>query len=110
MRCSPISLRWRLGRKHLGPFGLLAVLVALFHWKILLDPNEFHVPFDIHDFHYSLVHSIFSSLQAGIFPLWDPFTYGGMPLAGNIQAQLFYPPTLLCLKLSGWIYNAFPYR
>lgn len=104
------SLRCRSCSKDLGATGLLALLVALFHWKILLHPNEFHIPFDIHDFHYSLAHQIFSGLQEGTFPLWDPFAYGGMPLAGNIQAQLFYPPTLLCLKLSDWIYGAFPYR
>ncbi len=34
------------------------------------------------------------SFRRGQWPLWDPFTYCGMTIAGNIQAASFYPPVL----------------
>ena len=37
------------------------------------------------------------SLREGRVPLDNPHILGGMPFAGNPQAQLFYPPTLLFL-------------
>jgi Bacterial membrane protein YfhO len=103
------KLRQTPGLPAFGVFTLLAGLVCLFFWKILFFPEKFHIPYDLHDFHYSLAHEIFAALQQRDFPLWDPYVYAGMPLAGNIQAQLFYLPTLAVLKLSDWIYGAFPY-
>jgi Bacterial membrane protein YfhO len=105
-----VKLRQTSSLPSIGVFALLTGLVCLFFWKILLLPEGFYIPYDLHDFHYSLAHEIFAALQHGDFPLWDPYVYAGMPLAGNIQAQLFYLPTLLVLKLSDWIYGAFPYR
>ncbi|MEK7744430.1 MAG: hypothetical protein AAB578_08595, partial [Elusimicrobiota bacterium] len=33
-------------------------------------------------------------LQGGELPLWNPFTYLGMPLAGQMQGAAWYPGTL----------------
>jgi hypothetical protein len=52
-----------------------------------------HIPFDLEGYHYSLSNAIFLSLKAKQIPLWDSWMYAGIPLAGNIQAALFYPPT-----------------
>ena len=90
--------------------ALFTLLIGLFFSKILFFPQQYHIPYDLHDYHYSLAHQIYSELKRGNLPFWDPYTYSGMPLAGNIQAQLFYWPTLLLLKLSDWIYGSFPYR
>jgi hypothetical protein len=34
-------------------------------------------------------------IQAGRAPLWEPSLYLGMPMAGEMQGGLFYPPTIL---------------
>lgn len=89
---------------------LLTTATCLFFWKVLLLPHAFHIPYDIHGYHYPLAHEIFVGLKQGYLPLWDPYIYSGMPLAGNIQAQLFYPPTLLFIKLSDRVFGALPFR
>ncbi|HSE42925.1 MAG TPA: hypothetical protein VLH08_19340, partial [Acidobacteriota bacterium] len=90
--------------------AFLALLVFLFFYKILIFPEKFHIPFDLHGFHYPQAYEIFAALKQGYFPLWDPYAYSGMPLAGNITAQLFYPPNIFFLKLSDWIYGTLPFR
>lgn len=35
------------------------------------------------------------ALRSGIVPLWNPYTFCGMPLAANNQTAYFYPPNLL---------------
>jgi hypothetical protein len=35
------------------------------------------------------------SLEAGEWPLWNPYEYLGMPLMANMQSAEFYPPRLL---------------
>ncbi len=41
------------------------------------------------------------SLAQGVFPLWDPYTYGGNSFAGNLQAGLFYWPQLVLFSVLG---------
>lgn len=38
--------------------------------------------------------------RQGQWPLWNPYTYGGMPLLADCQAAAFYPPNLLYLWLA----------
>lgn len=81
--------------------SLLATVLFFAEYGGPLAP-EVHIPFDLDGFHYSLVNSAFLSLRDGRLPLWDAATYSGIPLAGNIQAALFYPPTwLMFLASSG---------
>jgi hypothetical protein len=35
------------------------------------------------------------ALLDGHFPLWDPYTYCGLPYFANMQGHVFYPPTLI---------------
>ena len=51
-----------------------------------------HIPYDIEGYHYSLADATFLALKAKQLPLWDSWNYAGIPLAANIQAQVFYPP------------------
>jgi Bacterial membrane protein YfhO len=100
-------------RRFLVPSGitlLLACLVCLFFWRVLFFRESFHIPYDLADYHYGLTHEVFVGLKRGYFALWDPYNYSGIPLVGNINAQMFYPPTLLFLKLSDWIHGSFPYH
>jgi hypothetical protein len=79
---SPISYRLAL---------VAAVLV--FHRRVLFDP-DFIFPWDFRAVHVPLATLIANSFRRGEFPLWDPYTYCGMPIFANIQAALFYPPVL----------------
>jgi hypothetical protein len=54
-----------------------------------------HLIWDADSYHYPLLNQAFQMLSRGEFPEWDPAIYCGSSLAGNIQAQLFYPPTWL---------------
>lgn len=88
-------------------FGLVT---CIFFFKVLFSPEKYHIPYDIGDYHYPLAHEIYEGLRTWELPLWDPYPYAGMPLAGNINAQVFYPPTLVTVKLSDWLLGSFPYR
>lgn len=35
------------------------------------------------------------NLQAGEMPLWNPYSYSGMPFLANLQSSLFYPFSLI---------------
>jgi hypothetical protein len=96
--------------RDVGAIAFLGFLVILFFWKIIFLKNQIHIPYDIHDYHYPLAYEIFRGLMRGVFPLWDPYLYSGMPLAGNIQAQLFYAPTLLMALLCKWFLGDLPYH
>lgn len=50
---------------------------------------------DLYLYHYPMRHLVFSSLQAGRLPFWNPYIFSGLPLAANSQSALFYPPALL---------------
>lgn len=41
----------------------------------------------------------FGEIIRGNFPLWNPFTYSGIPYLGSFQSALLYPPNLLFLLL-----------
>jgi hypothetical protein len=71
----------------------LVAAVLVFHRRIIFDP-DFIFPWDFRAVHVPLATLIANSFRRGEFPLWDPYTYCGMPIFANIQAALFYPPVL----------------
>ncbi len=80
--------------------AILASELAVFYRKILLSPSRFAIPYDFREFHFPRVAWIADSLAHGQWPWWDPYTYCGLPLFATIQAQVFYPPTLLTAAIS----------
>lgn len=50
---------------------------------------------DLYTYHYPLRHLVASTLQAGRLPFWNPYIFGGLPLAANPQTVLFYPVAVL---------------
>jgi Bacterial membrane protein YfhO len=74
--------------------GLLLLLaeILIFYRKIIFS-SHFVIPWDFRYYHLPLASFIASSFRNGQFPLWDPYTYCGVPFFANIQAQVFYPPT-----------------
>lgn len=55
-----------------------------------------------HDLQYYFYpyHKLVADIVAsGELPLWNPYAFGGMPLVGDGQTALFYPPNLLFFVL-----------
>jgi putative Ca2+/H+ antiporter (TMEM165/GDT1 family) len=71
----------------------LVAAVCVFHRRVLFD-RDFIFPWDFRAVHVPLATLIADAFRRGEFPLWDPYTYCGMPIFANIQAALFYPPGL----------------
>ena len=40
-------------------------------------------------------------LEQGSLPLWNPYAFSGMPLLGDAQTAMFYPPNWLFFVLPG---------
>ena len=75
-------------------YPILLLLEALiFHARVLFYPG-YVFPWDFRGVHLPLATFVAGSLRRGEFPLWDPFTYCGVPIYANIQTALFYPPVL----------------
>ncbi len=81
------------------PYFVLLAEVLVFYRKVLFG-GGYAIPWDLRSFHLPLATFMADSFRAGEFPLWDPFTYCGRPFYANIQAQVFYPPTLLAVLAS----------
>src|SRR5262245_28653182 len=72
-----------------GAFAL-AVLAALS--PALLRPGFVPRNFgDLFLYHLPMRSLVASTLQAGRLPFWNPYIFGGLPLAANPQSVLFYP-------------------
>jgi len=92
-------------RNSVGPWsGFLAsaVLLAevfLFHRRVLFS-RAWTIPWDLRDYHLPLAEFMARCLRAAELPLWDPYTYCGMPFYANLQTQFAYPPAWIFLTLS----------
>ncbi len=90
-------------RRSLWPYWLALLLeAAVFHRKVLFL-SGYLFPWDFRAVHLPLATLIADSFRQGRFPLWDPFTYCGMPIAANIQAAVFYPPAVLAELAGAWL-------
>ena len=79
---------------------LLAEVLAFF--RHILFYGHYAIPWDFRAYHLSQAWFIARSFGRGELPLWDPYTYCGMPFYANLTAQLFYPPALAAILLSNW--------
>ena len=86
-------------RRAWWPYGVLVAEILAFYRLVLFVPG-YVIPWDIQEYHLPLATFIANSLRRGELPLWDPYTYCGVPFYANIQAQLFYPPTLVAILAS----------
>ena len=90
----------RATRKAWPILVLLAEVLAFF--RHILFYGHYAIPWDFRAYHLSQAWFIARSFARGELPLWDPYTYCGMPFYANITAQLFYPPALAAILLSNW--------
>lgn len=86
-------------------------LIFIFFYKII-----FHVSFFWEDFLYQYYpYRTFASTAFlhGQIPLWNPYSFCGMPFAADITGAVFYLPNLLMLpwisgdRLNAWAYEIF---
>ena len=84
----------------LWPVAVLAVLVGVALFRLLASsPNEIITTADIEKYFHWVHQYAREELLAGRIPLWNPYSYAGMPFAANPQTALFYPATWLCLVM-----------
>jgi len=77
---------------------LLVALVLLFHWRILtpdLAVRGSLSPGDFTDQFYAFARVEAEQLRQGQLPLWNPLTNSGHPFLADVQAAVFYPPSVL---------------
>jgi hypothetical protein len=72
------------------PFVLLVVQALVFFRHVLFLPG-YAIPWDLRGLHLPHAYLYADSLEKGLLPLWDPYTYCGRPDLANIQAALLYP-------------------
>lgn len=84
---------WSRRREALTIAGITLLALYAMFCEYLPPLRKMHVGGDIQGYHWPLLNYAFQSLKDGQFPWWDPWIYCGISFAGNIQAQLFYPPT-----------------
>jgi hypothetical protein len=86
-----------------------AFVHCLFFAEYLPPLYRVHIPYDLEGYHYPLLDFAFRELREGRLPEWDSAIYCGIPLAGNVQAALLYPPTWLLFLLNAHK-PSLPYR
>ncbi len=80
----------------------LTLLASIgFFFEYWFPHKPLFVTYDLQTYHYPLMDRAFQELTSGRLPGWNPTMYCGLPLAGNVQSALFYPPTWI-LFLASW--------
>jgi len=79
--------------------AVVAGLVLLFFRDILLRTSFFWEDF-LHQY-YAFRTFAATSLASGDLPLWNPYTFNGMPFQADIQSAIFYLPNLLLTLFAG---------
>jgi hypothetical protein len=74
---------------------LLALLVAVFFHKILLGQGYFWEDFLYQN--YPFRNFAATSMAMGEMPLWNPYTFNGMPFLADIQTTVLYLPCLILM-------------
>ena len=99
-----MTRRLRRHRHDLFAIGLLLLATLAFHWPLMAPDPAHRRSYPGGDFYsqfYTFAAYEHDRLWAGELPLWNPYTYGGHPFLADVQAAVFYPPSLLVMLLSG---------
>lgn len=83
--------------------ALLIALWALFYWRILTPIEADQASFKQGDFSGQFVAFATyqaARMEAGEWPLWNPYNNGGLPFAGDTQAAVFYPPRWITIGIA----------
>jgi len=82
------------------PIALLVLQALVFFRHVLFLPG-YTIPWDLRGLHLPHAYLYADSLERGLLPLWDPYTYCGRPDLANIQVAALYPamPVVAALGL-----------
>lgn len=81
---------------------IVSVVPFLVFWQVTVG-QQIWATGDLSAYQYPLFAVITDQWGRGILPLWNPYIFGGTPLAAAQQAGVFYPLNiLLCLLLPPW--------
>ncbi len=80
--------------------AILVVLVAIFFYRILSGQSYFWEDFIYQNYPFRSFAA--TSLAIGQMPLWNPYTFNGMPFLADIQTTVLYIP---CLLLTLFVHN-----
>jgi hypothetical protein len=82
-------------QKNISIYAILAGLCILYFNQIILRKYYFFEDFLYQYYPFRNFYATF--IRKGIFPLWDPYVFSGMPLIGDIQSALFYPFNIILI-------------
>lgn len=83
----------------LALLGLVSIVLVMTALPALRGQASYFLFPDAQEQTYAWWQKLAIGWQAGYLPLWDANTVGGHSLAGEMQAAVFYPLTLLWLAL-----------
>ncbi|WP_395092912.1 YfhO family protein [Armatimonas sp.] len=82
------------------PPALLVGLVLFFYGSLIaFDERQVRLGEDIALFYYPWRVFAQESLNAGVWPLWKPYSFAGIPFLASLEAGLFYPAFWLAIFL-----------
>jgi hypothetical protein len=80
---------------------LMGLLTLLFHGRLIVGPSDQLIATADIGYYFHWLHQYTrDQFLAGHIPLWNPYSYCGMPFAANPQATVFYPLS--------WLHLLFP--
>src|SRR5947209_18043623 len=85
-------------RQRLGPLILILLLGLLFFAPLLLHPSWvlYSDYSDLLTYQVPQMRFLVGSWQkTGQLPLWNPYSFAGMPFIHDLQVGAFYPPHLV---------------
>jgi len=81
---------------------IVSVVPFLVFWQVIIG-RQIWATGDLSAYQYPLFAVSTDQWGRGILPLWNPYIFGGTPLAAAQQAGVFYPLNILsCLLLPPW--------
>jgi len=86
---SPCQLKFYPRAKKFVMLAVIVILIFLFCVPVIFF--DYQIPYDFTGYHYPIWSFIFNSFCDHIFPVFDPYTYGGIPFLSLSQSGLFYP-------------------
>ncbi|MCK5145106.1 YfhO family protein [bacterium] len=103
---APVELiNWALWEKYTLPvaLGILLVLLAIFYFPVLFGGKTFMPPDGINTQCGSPF--IKDALSRGIYPLWNPYVFGGMPSFASLHMAPYTDWLGQILKSVDWVIN-----
>jgi len=85
---------------------IIVAVIACYHRLLIRGPEgEFKytaIRWGLKDFMYPRLIFNSDSIRSGIWPLWNPYLFGGYPWAANFQSGLFHPLNNLIILTVGY--------